>query len=149
MAQYFAAIIAVVARVVAGDRSTMTGGLSTGIYAIHGLRDRYTVFFAYKKCLVELRRKLVNASVSRYQQFDTYLETIKQELRPAVCELLTFAITTTKMLREPRTPRQTDTVHNTQHVECVLLFAASTVITKKKYPGIPISTPLCLFIIGK
>ena len=74
----------------------------------------------------------MRATVSRYEQFYTSLETIEQELRPAVCELPTVAITTTKMLREPRTPRQTDTVHNTQHVECVLLFAASTVITKKK-----------------
>ena len=44
-------------------------------------------FFAYKKFQAELRRELVTGCTSGgYDQFETFPETIEQELRPAVCE---------------------------------------------------------------
>ena len=48
----------------------------------------FWMFFAYKKkCYAELRRELVTGyTVKRYEQLETFPETIGQELRPAVCE---------------------------------------------------------------
>ena len=51
------------------------------------LHRNFGCFWHIKKFLAKLRRELVTGcTVSRYEQFETSLETIGQELRPAVCE---------------------------------------------------------------
>ena len=46
----------------------------------------FWVFFAYKNVYAELSRELARGSAfSRYEQFETFPETIEQELRPVVC----------------------------------------------------------------
>ena len=75
-------MIAVVAHVVAGDRSTVTGAFNRhSVFVI-----AFGCFSRINNCQAELRRELVRGSVlSRYEQFETSPETIDQELRTAVC----------------------------------------------------------------
>ena len=103
LAQSVAAMTAVVAAHVVAvsvgrwrsiDRDRRYRPFSTGRSLVHstdtctglGFRDSFPMFFAYKNSYAKLRRKLVRGwTVSRYEEFDTSPETIKQELRPAVC----------------------------------------------------------------
>ena len=90
-----AMIAAVVAHVVADDRSTVTGVTPLSDRALAcsfnrhlcETRNSFWVFSRVKKCYAELRCELVRGSAFiRYEQFEISPETIEQELQPAVCE---------------------------------------------------------------
>ena len=59
---------------------------STGTGAVIGFRDSLWVFFGHKTLYAKLRRELVRGwTFCLSDQLETFLETIEQELRPAVC----------------------------------------------------------------